>query len=126
MRGAGGEPLAAGLVRARKTSSRLGWPSANSPMAMPAWPSAVTAAAAWSLRPGGGAGADPGGQQGRLGSVLDRRAEQPGERRLASGRCAGSDSLIRRVPDPVAASSWPGVSSAITRPWSITAIRAAS
>jgi hypothetical protein len=44
----------------------------------------------------------------------------------AAARRAGSASLIRRIPPPAEALSCPGVPSAMTVPWSITAIRPAS
>ena len=46
--------------------------------------------------------------------------------RSASGRCSGSSSRTCSAPEPTEALSWPGVPSAITLPWSITAIPSAS
>jgi ABC-2 type transport system ATP-binding protein len=47
-------------------------------------------------------------------------------RRSASGRCSGSSRRTCRAPEPTEAFSCPGVPSAITRPWSITAMPSAS
>ena len=54
-----------------------------------------------------------------------RRARARGRAR-PRGRCSGSSSRTCSAPEPTDALSWPGVPSAITRPWSITAIPSAS
>ena len=44
----------------------------------------------------------------------------------AAGRCSGSSRRMCSAPEPTEALSWPGVPSAMTLPWSITAIPSAS
>ena len=79
-------PSAGWPVRARNTSSRLGWPSAKSSTTMPARASSARAA----CRPGSGS-ATAGGQRHRVGVELRPRAPSA----VASTRC-GLGPLPRR------------------------------
>ena len=115
-------------VRARKTSSRLGWPREKSSTTMPARASSASARAACSLALEVGAvAADAGGQRDRVGvESAPARPSARGQHPLRLGRCAASRSRRWTVPAPTDDFSSPGVPSAITLPWSMTAIRPAS
>ena len=67
-------------------------------------------------------GADSAAGSGSRCTVPSSRAST----RSASGRCSGSSRRTCSAPEPTDALSWPGVPSAITLPWSITAIPSAS
>ena len=67
----------------------------------------------------------PTAPRGRARAWTRRRARARA-RRSASARWSGSSSRTCSVPWPTEAFSSPGVPSAITRPWSMTAIRSAS
>src|ERR671916_1291108 len=107
-------------VRARNTSSRLGWPSAKSVIATPDLASSASACATGSgseTRAESAAGSDS-----RCTGTPSAREST----RSASDRSWGSRSRKRRAPEPIEALSSPGVPSAMTRPWSMTAILSAN
>ena len=106
-------------VSARNTSSRLGWPSEKSAICTPERASSATASAA---RSASAHGADSAAGSGSRWTAPSSRRST----RSASGRCSGSSSRTCSAPPPTDALSWAGVPSAITRPWSITAMPSAS
>src|SRR5690606_13601827 len=114
-------------VRARKTSSRLGWPSEKLSTVMPAPASSLRARAACSA-----AVSSPAALLRRAvsatgsASACTRASKARRRRSAASGRWSGSRSRRCTEPAPTDAFSSPLVPSAITRPRSMTAIRDAS
>ena len=105
-------------VRARNTSSRLGCPTEKSAIRTPDRASSATASAPRSASTQGAESAAESASRLTAPSWRSRI-------RSASGRWSGSISRTCSAPEPTDALSWPGVPSAITRPWSITAMPSA-
>ena len=108
-------------VRARKTSSRLGWPSEKSATRDARRGPAPRRASARGRRRRTARTA-PAGRRLEVHDVPSSRARTA----AACGRCSGSSSRTCSAPLPTDALSWPGVPSAITWPRSMTAIPSAS
>ena len=110
-------------VRARNTSSRLGWPRANSATPMPA---------AGQLGQGGGdplgvGDAVPRARPGRPRAAPARRAPRCSDAARPRCRWLGIDAGARAArPSRPSALSSPLVPSAMTLPWSMMAMRSAS